>query len=330
MREITLNPMRWIVPAVAVLLAPVLYTGEAQAQIASPALTPGTANIIVGNPGFAADPSFLPVNPAVMSWNGGSVFGLGQTNVDRDVEGPPKQSQEYSGSYGGFRWTGEKFAVGLETLSLSSDTSKVDFSYKTTGGGVSGKLVDWFSLGGGLNNSKSDFGASEDTVNGWSVGGSAKLGDIFYAGAGMGRENLDHKQSGNNYSDDRSVTQYGLAVYTGGGKGGGGNGGAVWHLEYNVLEKDDFTDNAGVKSGGFTRTTLVGEVNWKNILISYSSYTTTAKTGDGTLDGTAIEAGWAMDKSFFISARIQTNEEKDGSTKVADSNGMSINVGLQF
>lgn len=306
--------------------AVLLWTGAAHAQVASPVLPPGTAEIIVGGPGSEADPSFSPLNPAVMSWNGGSVFGLGQTSVDRDVK-TPKQSEEYSGTYGGFRWTGDRLAVGLETLSLSSDTSKVDFSFKTTAGGVSGKLAEWFSLGGGLVSSETEMGGITETVKGWTVGGSAKFGNIFFAGAATGRENLDHEETGNNYSDERSVSQYGLALYTG-GKGGGN--GTLWHLEYNVVDKDDFTNNAGNKFGGFTRTTGAIELIWKSILLSYTSYTTEAKTGKATLDGTAIEAGWVSDKSFFITARIQNNTEKDDGTKIADSNSMSVNIGLQF
>jgi hypothetical protein len=319
-----MKPILRLVTGAALLLC----ASAASAQVASPVLPPGTANIIVGNPGFEADPSFLPLNPAVMSWNGGSVFGLGQTTrVERDVK-TPSQSEEYSSAYGGFRWTGDTLAVGLETLSLSSDTSNVDFSFKTTAGGVSGKLADWFSLGGALVSSEIDKGSITETVKGWTVGGSAKFGDIFFAGVGTGRENLDHEETGDNYSDERSISQYGLALYTGGGKGGGN--GVVWHLEYSVMDKDDFTDKAGTNFGGFTRTTGAIEMIWKSILLSYTSYTTEAKTGKATLDGTAIEAGWVSDKSFFITARIQKNTEKNDGDKVADSNSMSVNIGLQF
>jgi hypothetical protein len=322
-----MNRYRWLVIGGALALLPALQAGVAQAQIAAPELIPGTADIVIGNPGFAADPSFAPLNPAVMSWNKGSVFGLGQTKVERDQKSPA-QKESYSGSYGGFRWTGDKLAIGLETLNLSSDKNNVDLSFKTTGGAVSGKPADWVSLGAGIDNSEAKSGSTTDTTNRLVFGGTAKIGDVFFAGLGMGRDKLDHKSSGGNFSDDRSVTEYGLGLYT--GAGGGGGGGTKWHLEYNVEELDDYTGGNGAKFGGFTRTAGVIELNWNSILLSYKSYSNSAKTGDGKLDGYAIEAGWAPNKGFVVTGRLQTNSEKAGSTVISDSNSMSVNVGYQF
>ena len=323
-----MNRFRWLLIGGALTLLPILQAGVAQAQIAAPELIPGTADIVIGSPGANADPSFAPLNPATMSWAKGSVFALGETKVERDQKVPVNQKETYSGSYGGFRWTGDKLAIGLETLNLSSDKTNVDLSLKTTGGAVSGKLAEWFSLGAGLNNSEAKSGSTTDTTRRLIFGGSAKIGDVFFAGVGTGRDSLDHKSPGGDFSDDRSVTQYGLGLYT--GAGGGGGGGTRWHLEYNVEELDDYTDPSGASFGGFTRTSGVVEVNWKNILLSYKSYSSSAKTGNGKLDGTAIEAGWAPDKGFVVSGRLQTNSEKAGSVKIADSNSMSVNVGFQF
>lgn len=323
-----MNRFRWLVVGGMLALVPALHSGFALAQIAAPELIPGTADVVVGNPGFSADPSFAPLNPSVMSWYKGSVFGLGETKVDRNEKVPVNQQEQYSGSYGGFRWTGEKLAIGLETLNLSSDKSNVDFSFKTTGGAVAGKLAEWFSLGAGINSSDAKSGGTTDTTNRLIFGGTAKIGDVFFASVGTGRDKLEHKSPGNSFNDDRSVTQYGLGLYT--GAGGGGGGGTKWHLEYSVEELDDFTDNSGATFGGFTRTAGIVELNWSDILLSYKSYSSSAKTGNGKLDGSALEAGWAPQKGFVISGRLQNNTEKAGSAKIADSNSMSLNVGYQF
>ncbi len=323
-----MNRFRWLVAGGLLALWPALHAGVAQGQIAAPDLIPGTADIVVGNPGFAADPSFAPTNPSVMPWYKGSIFGLGETHVDRDQKSPTPQKEAYSGSYGGFRFTGETLAIGLETINLSSDKSNVDFSLKSTGGSVAGKLAEWFSLGAALNNSEAKSGATKDSTNRLLFGGTAKIGEVFFASVGTGRDKLDHKSPGNNFNDDRAVTEYGLGLYT--GAGGGGGGGTKWHLEYAVEELDDYTDNFGTNFGGFTRISGVIELNWSDIVLSYRNYSNSAKTGNGKLDGYALEAGWAPKKGFVITGRLQNNTEKAGSTKISNSNSMSVNVGYQF
>lgn len=311
----------WAMAATALALAAGLAPGAARGQIAAPELAPGSADVVVASPGFSVDPTFSLLNPAAMSFAKSSIFGLGQTRVDRHVQNP-KQTEAYSGTFGGFRFTGDKLAIGLETIDFGSDKSNVNFTQKETNGAISGKVADAVAIGAGLDNIKASSGSTSDTVQHIMLGGAFRVGEVFFAGLGLGRDVLNHKSPGANYNDDRSITEYGLGIYT--------QRGVRWHMEYNVQEKDDYTDNTGARVGGYTRTAGVIELNWNSILLGVSGYQATAKTGNGSMSGTWYQAGWAPEKSFTASLRIQDNTEKTGSTKVSDSTTTTINLGYQF
>ncbi|HEX7927381.1 MAG TPA: hypothetical protein VF678_07305 [bacterium] len=312
-------------------IALLAFSGMVQAQVAAPALTPGTIDLPGGNPGFTVDPSFVPNNPAVMNWNGSSVLGIGQARLDRDQKAAGTKTDEYAINYAGLRWTGDKFAVGLETGHLAFDSgntlSKVTVDNVNVG--LSGKVAEWLSIGVAANNAKTDGSASKDTFGGFTVGATARLGDIFFVGLGIGSDSDEHKETGNNYNDSRATSQWGIGLYTGGGKGGSGNNGAVWHLEYSVEDKGDITDANGNKSSGYTRSSGTVEVIWKHILLSYVGFGVDAKTGNTSQSGSAVEAGWVGDKGLYVTVRVQ-NSTQSGNSNQADSNTQAINIGLQW
>lgn len=311
-------------------IALLAFSGMVQAQVAAPVLTPGTVDIPAGQPGFIVDPSYVPNNPAVMNWNGMSVFGVGHARTDSDPKAAGQKTIEYGTNYAGLRWTGETFAFGVETAHLADSdapaTSKLDVN--NTNVALSGKFAQWLSVGVGVGHAKVENQSSTDDFSGWTVGTTLHLGEVIFIGLGVGRDSDDHKQTGNNYSDDRPTSQWGIGLYTG-GKGKGGNGGAVWHLEYSVEDKGDFTDPLGNKSGGETRTNGTVEVIWKNILLSYVGYSIDAKSGNTSQTGSAVEAGWVGDKGLYLTVRVQTGSTK-GTGNQFDNNTQAINIGLQW
>jgi hypothetical protein len=303
-----------------------VWVPVALGQVAAPSLIPATADIQAASPGSGIDPYFTPVNPAVMSWNKTSVIGAGVIALeDTPAAGPP--TDKYSGYFGGLRWGGAgKLALGLEAVSIQSDTAGIDFKHSRLGAALSAALGSNVAVGVGADAMESSKGAAPNTgtekLQQLTAGVSLKFGSLFHAGFGVGRDNNKQSSPGASISGERSVALYGLALFNAEG--------TPWHLEYSVVDKGDYTSSGVNLQGGYNNATLRAEVIVSKILLAYASYSNKSKTGGAQLDGTAIDAGWAPDKGLSLTARLENTEQSNSGVKGNKQQATLINVAYQF
>lgn len=299
--------------ALLALVSLITVTGSAWAQVATPTLAPGMPLLhSLAYPGVNSA-GYTPTNPAAMPWSMNSHAGLGAlTGQQEDSLSPTANDAE--GKFGGLRWVGERFAIGLETADFDTKSAIIS-SQELSSVAIAAKTWDWLTLGVSRETFGFTLGTLDRKVEGIAYGASFRIGEWIYVGAGMASQDFQDSPSiGPTSQGSRDGTTAGLALM--GGKD------FRWRIEGSVVDMDDFvTDASTVVGGGFKQTEGQLEVIFGSILVGATSYSSTVPTPGSTveLSGSSYSLGYVPMSGLSVVVRHEDGQRKSATQTLDDS-----------
>lgn len=222
---------------------------SAWAQMAAPTLVPATSGVI--EPILTRTPTFVPVNPAVMSWRTDGVGGGGIARANSMLtSGGQTIKIEFEDTYGGYLYAGDTYALGVQYFHETSSGAFLLFE----GEGMALALSRRFggSTAVGLSYStdagtQTSDGVTKTDIGSLKVGASFRFADALYVGAIVGRESVKRTEVGdsqNDWNGDRPVSGAGIAYVN--------NGPWRMHVEASMEQHGD-VGNVGDVGSSVTR-----------------------------------------------------------------------------
>jgi hypothetical protein len=298
-------------------------THSAYGQGAAPDFAPAAPITII--PGdFVPDANFATQNPAALQSGTPSRFGLGQidSEVERDNGLGGTDKTNYDGYYAGLRWVSEVFAFGGEVVDLEDDDG--DFEVAVRNAALAFPAAKILSVGLGLDTYDVESGGVSYEGRTPTVGIDLVLNEIFFIGLAMGREYQHVKvDQGDDYDSDRAVQTFGVGMRT-----GGRGGGAQFHLEYYVLQRDPHEDPANFEYDEQDQSHVVLEMIWSNILLSAHVVDFEQDTNDGVSE--IFIVGWAPKKGLALAGQLERTASEDGGGAETNATTTTISIGYQF
>lgn len=295
------------------LVAVLLVAGLAQAQVAAPDLTPAAPRFVQFDVQGFNGATITPDNPAALQWGGPTRFAIG--TLQEDEEAAPAPTQSYKGNYGGLRWVSDRWAFGLEHLSVKHETTSDKES--ASSGHLSFQVLEGLALGAGLDRTKVDSGTNSRNTEANTFGLSVNLKKVFFLGYAIGRDKFEDNSG---VSGDRDTTLIGIAIRT--------EGTWRWHLAWDQLDKDNF-DNFG--GSGFDAKTLTVQLGAGNWLLGAQQITLDAKGNAIEVKANVVDFGWAPEKGgLTVTARLTDGDLSSGGMVVQTNKGRSITIGYLF
>jgi hypothetical protein len=288
--------MRVLLTTIAILLA---ASTALQAQIAAPRLNPITPSIISAS------------NPAVFVWGGPTRAGLGYFDMnltDRPVGGPDTEIASGNGTQLQFDWVGESFAFHAETIAITLDLIPAigggTFEVDKDAIGAAYQAGGLFSIGAGLESGSISAQGFLEESSLPLLGGTLRLGEVFYLGAVLGTETVSDAAG----DVDRSVQRLGIGVHSREGDFG-------YHVEV-YQETSDSATNATTGTSADQEETSgwgVEVVLMGGLLLGIESATTDDTSPAGVAgdveDQTLVSVGWAGSEGLSIVLSVWNQEE---------------------
>ncbi len=158
---------------------------------------------------------------------------------------------------------------------------------------------------------------TESTVYGVSL----RLGEVFYIGLGLTQD--DFEQGTPPQEGERSGTMFGIGLLAGRD--------VIWHLEFLVIDKEDFVTIEGVGfPAGFQRSLALVEVSFNDLVFGVGSYRVDFPSAMKETSGYTLDAGLIQKGGLTLIARREANEtELDTGTTNSDA-VTSLVVGFRF
>jgi len=323
--------MRKTMGTLAALLG--LWVSLAHAQVAVPELAP--AGLRVYNARFPIAPmiNVVPENPAAMQWGAPSRIGGGVLDGARN-SGLEGASSNYDGSFGGFRWVRQRFALGAETGSLNVEypgaPQVAGIEKKQSSFALSFSWPETLAIGLATHqwtlDTRTPPGGQRDTLefSGWLAGLSWRLGEHFFAAGAFGQEDLERTFPVAPGSESRDHYMAGLALR--------GGGTLIWRLELDTFHRDDFKDPV---NKGFAPAYDLNQLSAEGILGSWLLGGTAydlqpLPSGAPTISGYSVDAGYAPLSGLTLTWRFEHSEQKAGGTPISKEEINNAVVTWQF
>ncbi len=311
------------------LISPLLISlfalvSAAQAQVALPELAAGPTRFFNAQFLGVAAPGFIPDNPAAMRWARESLFGLSALNgsIQSNAQG---SSVNFDGSSIGLTWVTDALVLGAETLSYEFAFDTVDNEGKVNTVGLSMAPVPWLAIGVGyetaeLSANDQSLGKFKNDTESTVYGVSLRLGESFYIGLGLTQD--DFEQGTPPQEGERSGTMVGIGLLAGRD--------VIWHLEFSVIDKEDFVSIAGVAfPAGFQRSLALVEVSFNDLVFGVGSYRVDFPSAMKETTGYTFDAGLMQKGGLTLIARREANETE--LVTGTDSDAVtSLVVGFRF
>lgn len=297
--------MRVLLTTIAILLA---GSTALQAQIAAPRLNPIAPSVISIS------------NPAVFVWGGPTRAGIGYFDMivtDRPAGGPDTEAASGSGAQLQFDWVGESFAFHAEAVDISLDIIPAfgggAFDLKSDSLGAALQVGGLFSLGAGLESFSLSISGSFEEESLPLLGGTLRLGEVFYLGAAMGTGTYKDF----NGEVEHSVERLGIGLHSRETSFG-------YHLEiFHELSDSAFDLNTGTSVnkedtlGWTVEVVLMG-----GLLLGIESatidFTGPFGAAGGKQEQTTVTLGWAGPEGLSLVLSVWDMEESDTAGNITE------------
>jgi hypothetical protein len=293
------------------LAAALAFATIAQAQVAAPELVPAAPRHFAPSLLSFNGATVTPDNPAALQWSAPSAAAFGLFN--HTSETPPAAPNDFSGWFVGYRGISDRFSFGLEHTAASADTGTFDES--ATSAQVSMQVLEGLAIGAGLDRSEWDNGTTNRQEEENTFGFSVNLAKQFYLGYAIGRDKYEDNTAS---TGSRDTTLYGIAFRT--------EGSWRWHLAYDVLDKDHYTN---ITSLGFDATTITVQVGVGNWVFGAQAVAFAYKGSPNDLSTTVIDVGWVPEKAgLSLTARLWDGSTSGGAP--SDESGAALNLAYRY
>ncbi|MEE8555463.1 MAG: hypothetical protein V3T00_06355 [bacterium] len=290
--------------AIPLVLLYLLWCGSAAAQVATTDLVPAAPRLLHPTATGFNSANFTPDNPAALAWGMPSRIGGGILQGELSDNINPAQSFDYDGRFFGLRLVGEAFGFAVAHQAVEDDAGLGLTVDESSDAQLSLKLGDVLALGVGVGAIESE--TSQAEMDRISAGASLRLGEIFYLGAGLHRD--DAEFVGVTQTVERDVTMVGVAMRT--------EGDWNWYLAYDVVDLDDFEFPGGGPGRGFKVSTATVQVLAGSLLIGASLSDVEASGTTDDISSRTIDFGWAPMEGLTLTARhLRTESEQAGVTE---------------
>jgi hypothetical protein len=304
------------------LLLGLLSASPGRAQVAAPSLMPAFPTVF-GSPDLPSL-EFVTPNPAAMKWDPSTRVGAaaGQLRISA-----PGSTIDYTLSAAGLRWASQRVSVAVEVLRAEDTDATLIDKTSVQSAAVAFLPTPWLAAGvGQAENDTSSNAVTElkDRVTGNSWGISARLDEGIYFGYGGGQERLQrtYTQIGASVDDTRHVTFYGVGYRQ--------TGSIAVHVEAYRIERDPFLIPGATR--GAASAVVLGEVNWRELLLGYRDTRTTGEDlgAHYTITSTTVSLGWAPRSGLAVVAHLAAGHYNNDFGTKYDADTRAVVVAYQF
>jgi hypothetical protein len=251
--------------------------------------------------------TFTSDNPAAIKWGAPSRIGFGAL-VAKSVNQPSNTNYEYSGGGAGFRAVGETLAFGLSAAHIADMEAGFEDVKDIASANVALQTGSSIAWGLGYNSGKTSQDSFESETKESVFGISVRLGELWFAGATIGREAKNQKDTSvpTRFSAERDTIQYGLGFRRGGS--------VLVHIEAFGGHKNELKDGS-VSLGSEDAAGGTMEFTFGPILIGGSAQHVTfhdvsTQFGIESADITTGDLGWAPRQGFSLVLHYESHYVK--------------------
>jgi len=299
--------------------------GVLHAQVAVPSMVPARPEVL--DPGMLPlDASFTPENPAAMQWGTPSQVAYGVMEAEvRHKDFPNDDPDDFRGTYGGFRWVGQRFSLAAEDITLKDREPYFDIKQNTNSVALAFRYDDGLAFGLETGRSEDrhffpgapipppDPSAGKTEVDRTTIGVSFRFWERLFLGIAQTRESwmiaITEPPPAFRIEQSRVVEKYGLGL----------RAGTTYriHAEYDVISKEPF-EGPGEKHQEEEREVAVLELKVWNFLVAGRATTirhlrerTPNTEIKAKYDVMAMDYGWAPDDGLAIMVHLSKSKIRE-------------------